>query len=80
MPVSRASYTIEPEVLSRFNAIVPSGERSKIIETYMKKALERREREAAAIAEEFMTSPDFVQARADSAYFAESALTDGLEV
>ncbi len=79
MPASRASYTIEPEVLSRFNAIVPSGERSKIIEAYMKKALEHREREATAIAQEFMTSPDFAQARADSAYFAESTLTDGLE-
>ena len=79
MPASRASYTIEPEVLSRFNAIVPSGERSKIIETYMKKALERRELEAAVIAEEFMSSPDFAQARADSAIFAESTLTDGLE-
>ena len=79
MAAGRASYTIEPEVLSRFNAIVPPGERSKVIEAYMKKALTRRERDAEAIAEEFMTSPDFAQARADAAYFAETALTDGLE-
>ena len=79
MPAGRASYTIEPEILSRFNAIVPSGERSKVVETYMKQALERRERAAAAIAEEFMTHPDFAAARAECAILAESALSDGLD-
>jgi hypothetical protein len=79
MPASRASYTIEPEVLSRFNAVVPQGERSKVIETYMKQALESRERDAAAIAEEFMTHPDFAGARAECAIVGESALKDGLD-
>lgn len=79
MPAGRASYTIEPEVLSRFNAIVPAGERSKVVEKYMRQALERRERDAAAIAEEFMTHPDFAAARAECAILAETALNDGLD-
>ena len=79
MPTGRASYTIAPEVLSRFNAIVPQGERGKVVETYMKQALERLERSAEAIAEEFMTHPDFAAARAECAILAESALKDGLD-
>ena len=79
MPAGRASYTIEPEVLSRFNAIVPSGERSKVIETYMKQALKLRERDAASIAEEFMTHPDFAEVRAECAMWAEVGLKDGLD-
>ena len=79
MAAGRASYTIEPELLSRFNAIVPPGERSKVIETYMKQALQCRERDAEAIAEEFMTHPDFAAARAECAILAESALGDGLD-
>ena len=79
MPAGRASYTIEPEILSRFNAVVPPGERSKVVETFMKQALERRERDAAAIAEEFMTHPDFAAARAECAILAEAALDDGLD-
>ena len=79
MPAGRASYTIEPEVLSRFNAVVPQGERSKVVETYMRQALLSRERDAAAIAEEFMNHPDFAAARAECAALAESALKDGLE-
>ena len=79
MPTGRASYTIEPEVLSRFNAVVPPGERSKVVEKYMRQALERRERDATAIAEEFMTHPDFAAARAECAILAESALNDGLD-
>ena len=79
MPAGRASYTIETEVLSRFNALVPAGERSKLVEKYMRQALERRERDAGAIAEEFMTHPDFAAARAECAILAESALNDGLD-
>ena len=79
MTALRASYTIAPEVLSRFNAIVPPGERSKVIEAYMKQALEHRERDAAAIAEEFMTHPDFAEARSESAMWAETGLKDGLD-
>ena len=79
MPAGRASYTIEPEVLSRFNAIVPQGERSKVVEAYMRQALERRESDISAIAQEFMTHPDFAEARAECAILSESALKDGLD-
>lgn len=80
MPAGRASYTIEPEVLSRFNEMVPSGERSKIVEAFMKKALAMRSRQLEAIAEEFVTHPDFAQVRADSALWEEATLSDGLEI
>ncbi len=38
-----------------------------------------RERDAEAIAEEFITHPDFAAARAECAILAEVALADGLD-
>ena len=39
----RASYTFSAPVLQRFNAVVPHGERSRVMEELMKQALALRE-------------------------------------
>jgi len=77
MPAVRASYTIEPEVLERFNAAVPAGERSQVVQRLMEAALADLERPFEAIADELETHPDFAEARADAAAF-DVAAGDGL--
>ena len=74
MSAVRASYTIAPEVLRKFNELVPRGERSQVIEGLMKRALVERCRQFEALAEEFETHPDLAEPRADGAAFA-----DGLD-
>jgi hypothetical protein len=77
MAAVRASYTIEPEVLERFNAAVPAGERSQVIQRLMETALADLERPFEDIADEFETHPDFAEARDDAAAF-DVAAGDGL--
>ncbi|HXY59444.1 MAG TPA: hypothetical protein VEH76_12790 [Methylocystis sp.] len=78
MRALRASYTIEPEVLQKFNEMVPSGERSRVIQKLMQEALSERERQLEAIAKEFESHPDFAQARADCEAF-DATVADGLD-
>ncbi len=78
MPTVRASYTISPEVLTRFNEVVPASERSRTIQRLMESALDQKEKSLEALAEEFETHPDFAQARADTALW-EATVRDGLE-
>ena len=77
MTALRASYSIAPEVLQRFNALVPSSERSKTVQSLMESILERREKNLEAIADEFATHPDFAEARADEVLW-DATLLDGL--
>ena len=79
MAAVRASYSIKPEVLLEFNALVPSGERSQLVESLMKTALIERERAIEAIAEEYNTHPDFAEVRADSTLWEAATLSDGFE-
>ena len=74
----RASFTIAPEVLRKFNEVVPSGERSRLIERLMERALIERRARLEAIAEEFETHPDFAEARSVSDAF-EVTVADGLD-
>jgi hypothetical protein len=55
----RVSFTIAPEVLLKFNEMVPTGERSQLIQSLMQDALAKRQKRMEAIAEEFDTHPDF---------------------
>lgn len=77
MRALRASYSIASDVLQRFNAIVPSSERSRTVQSLMESILERREKSLEALAAEFATHPDFTQARADSSLWDATQL-DGL--
>jgi hypothetical protein len=77
MPAIRASYSITSEVLQRFNALVPSSERSRTVQSLMESILERREKSLESIAQEFATHPDFAQARADALLWDATSL-DGL--
>lgn len=78
MPALRASYTISPKVLKRFNEVVPASERSRTIQSLMESILDRREKALEAIADEFATHPDFAQARADAVLW-DATVRDGLE-
>lgn len=77
MPAMRASYTIAPEVLLRFNEVVPASERSRTVQSLMESILARREQDMEALALEFETHPDFAVARADSILW-DATLLDGL--
>jgi hypothetical protein len=74
----RASYTISAPTLQRFNAVVPQGERSRIIEQYMQQALAAREKELEKIAETYMTDPAFMQCREDEKAW-DVTVGDGLD-
>jgi hypothetical protein len=77
MTTDRASYSIEAEVLSRFNQVVPPGERSQVIQRLMKRAVAELSRPPEDIAEEFENHPDFADARAEISAFDATA-ADGL--
>ena len=77
MPTLRASYSIAPDVLIRFNALVPSSERSRTVQTLMESILASREHTLETVAKEFETHPDFAQVRADSVLW-DATSADGL--
>jgi hypothetical protein len=78
MPATlRASYSFSAPVLKRFNAVVPNGERSKLMEQFMKNTVAQRERELENIAEIYMTDPAFAQCREDEKLW-EVTVSDGL--
>ena len=74
----RASYTFSAPVLQRFNAVVPHGERSRVMEELMKQALAAREAELERLADAFMTDPAFAECR-DDAMLWEATSADGLD-
>ncbi len=77
MPALRASYTIAPEILLRFNELVPASERSRTVQALMESILDQREKQLESIAHEFSTHADFAEARADSVLWDVTSL-DGL--
>lgn len=74
----RASYSISAPTLQRFNAVVPLGERSRLIEAYMQQALVTKEQELEAIAAAFMNDPANVEAIEDEKLW-DITIGDGLE-
>ena len=77
MTALRASYSIAPDVLQRFNALVPASERSRTVQSLMEGILASREESLESVALEFATHPDFAEARADSVIWDTTSL-DGL--
>lgn len=77
MTALRASYSIAPDVLLRFNALVPSSERSRMVQSLMEAIVVKREKALEAVAQEFATHPDFAEARADALLW-DATLLDGL--
>ena len=74
----RASYTFSAPVLQRFNAVVPHGERSSVMEALMRQALAVREAELERLAEVFMTDPAFAECRDDEQRW-DTTVADGLD-
>jgi hypothetical protein len=74
----RASYTISAPTLRRFNAAVPAGERSRVMERLMQQALVERESALEKLAETFMSDPAFSACRDDEAAW-DVAVADGLD-
>lgn len=74
----RASYTISTPILQRFNAVVPNGERSRVMEALMKQALAKREAELENLATTYMTDSSFAECRDDETRWDVTA-GDGLE-
>ena len=56
-----------------FNALVPSSERSGMVQSLIEGILASREKSLETVAKEFATHPDFAQARADSGLWAASS-------
>lgn len=61
----RATYTISSPVLQRFNAVVPHGQRSRVMEDLMKQALAQRESELDQLVDTYMTDSAFATCRED---------------
>ena len=81
MTALRASYSISPDILTRFNELVPSSERSRTVQSLMESILKKKELQLEAAAKEFATHPDFAEARADSLLWdvtSMDGLTEGL--
>jgi hypothetical protein len=79
MPATlRASYSFSAPVLKRFNAVVPNGERSKLMEQFMEQTVSLREKELENIAETYMTDPAFAQCREDDKLW-DVTVADGLD-
>ena len=74
----RASYTFNAATLQSFNAVIPQGERSRVMERLMQQALAEREAELEQIASVFMADPAFAQCREDEKLW-EVTVGDGLE-
>ena len=74
----RASHTFSAPVLQRFNAVVPHGERSRVMEELKKQALAEREAELERAAEAVMTDPAFAECRNDEKLW-EATVADGLD-
>ena len=74
----RASYSISAPLLQRFNAVVPPGERSRMIEACIEQALLERENELEGIAAAFMSDPANAEAIADEKLW-DVTIGDGLE-
>lgn len=78
MSSTRVIYSIDPQILSRFNAMFAPRERSKVVEKLMADTLAARERELEALALELESHPDFAQVRADALQW-EATVGDGLD-
>ena len=63
---SRAIYTINPDLLSRFNALFAPRERSKVVEQLIRKALAERESGLLEAARKIESDPRFAAIRAVS--------------
>jgi hypothetical protein len=74
----RASYSISAPILQRFNAVVPPGERSRLIEACIEQALLAREQELEGIAAAFMSDPANAEAIADEKLW-DVTIGDGLD-
>ena len=60
---SRAIYSINPDVLSRFNALFPPRERSKVVERMIQRALAERESGLLEAARKIESEPRFAAIR-----------------
>lgn len=78
MNTLRASYSIDPLILRRFNETIPHRERSKVVQNLMEQALSAREAALEKLAEELETHPDFAAVRETASAFKALA-ADGLE-
>ena len=74
----RASFSIATPTLQRFNALIPPGERSRVVEQLMRQALLQRESDLQKVADQYMTDPAFAECRADEALW-DATVNDGLE-
>jgi hypothetical protein len=75
--MTRARFTISAPTLARFNAAIPSGERSRVVEQCMHLAFQEREKRLEQIATAFMADSASAACLADDAAW-DSAAADGL--
>ena len=65
--ISRAIYSIDPEVLNRFNSTFRPRERSKVVEQLMRQALAKKERQVIDAIRLIESDPRFAAIREVSA-------------
>ena len=74
----RASFTFNAATLQSFNALVPQGERSRVMESLMQKALTEQAARLESIAAAFVNDPENAQCIADESLW-DSTVNDGLD-
>ena len=75
--MTRARFTSSAPTLARFNAAIPAGERSRVVEQCMHLAFQEREKRLEQIATAFMADSASAACLADDAAW-DSAAADGL--
>lgn len=58
---TRVLYSLDPDVVARFNRIYKGRERSRVVERYMTAAINAREEEVVAAAKLIATDPAFAE-------------------
>lgn len=74
----RASFTFSAPTLQRFNAVVPKGERSRLLERYMQQAFMEREGDLENVAAAFMADAANAQCLSDEGLW-DVTVGDGIE-
>jgi hypothetical protein len=60
---SRAIYSIDPEILKRFNALFKPGERSKVVEQLLRQKIAAQDQQLVDAAKRIESDPRFTSIR-----------------
>jgi hypothetical protein len=78
MPLARATFSIDRRTLERFNRFFPPGERSRVVQRMLERALDEQETRLREAAGHVETDPAFATLHEDAALWSDATGADGL--